>query len=120
MNRWKRFVKAFREEYRKAKTPDSEYYYTTFQKKNETPREFYYRFNKIADKRTRQTLTSNIACHRHLKVFIKKLKDTQLKSTLQDQRIRSLKDLEHILKQHEGIWWSDDHEAPFERPSQEV
>ncbi|OWY95121.1 hypothetical protein PHMEG_00034958 [Phytophthora megakarya] len=47
---WKRFVKAFREEYCKAKTPDSEYYYTTFQRKSETPREFYYRLNKIAGK----------------------------------------------------------------------
>ncbi|OWZ04907.1 hypothetical protein PHMEG_00023111, partial [Phytophthora megakarya] len=47
---WKRFVKAFREEYCKAKTPDSEYYYTTFQRKSETPRDFYYRLNKIAGK----------------------------------------------------------------------
>ncbi|OWY95833.1 hypothetical protein PHMEG_00034063, partial [Phytophthora megakarya] len=53
----------------------------------------------------------NIARDRHLKVFIKKLKDTQLRSTLQGQRVRSLKDLEHILKQHEEIWWSDDREA---------
>ncbi|OWY99725.1 hypothetical protein PHMEG_00029231 [Phytophthora megakarya] len=94
---WKRFVKAFPEEYCKAKTPDSEYYYTTFQRKSETPREFYYRLNKIS---------TYIARDRHLKVFIKKLKDTQLRSTLRGQR-----NLEHILKQHEEIWWSDDREA---------
>ncbi|OWZ08113.1 hypothetical protein PHMEG_00019399 [Phytophthora megakarya] len=88
---WKRFVKAFREEYCKAKTPDSEYYYTTFQRKSKTPREH----------RTRSTPES----------VIKKLKDTQLRSTLQGQRVRSLKDLEPILKQHEEIWWSDEREA---------
>ncbi|OWZ02782.1 hypothetical protein PHMEG_00025595 [Phytophthora megakarya] len=47
---WKRFVKAFREEYCKVNTPNSEYYYTTFQRKSETPREFYYILNKIAGK----------------------------------------------------------------------
>ncbi|OWZ06254.1 hypothetical protein PHMEG_00021514 [Phytophthora megakarya] len=36
---WKRYVKASREEFCKAKTPDSEYYYTTFQRKSETPRD---------------------------------------------------------------------------------
>ncbi|OWZ02120.1 hypothetical protein PHMEG_00026370 [Phytophthora megakarya] len=108
---WKRLVKAFREEYCKAKTPDSEYYYTTFQRKSETPREFYYRLNKIAGKADIDIKSTDIARDRHLKVFIKKVKDTQLRSTLQGQRVRSLKDLEHILKQQEEIWWSDDREA---------
>ncbi|OWZ01366.1 hypothetical protein PHMEG_00027259, partial [Phytophthora megakarya] len=94
---WKRFVKAFREEYCKAKTPDSEYYYATFQPKSETPREFYYRLNKIAGKADIDIKSTYTARDRHLKVFIKKLKDTQLRSTLQGQRVRSLKDLEHIL-----------------------
>ncbi|OWY93447.1 LOW QUALITY PROTEIN: hypothetical protein PHMEG_00037164 [Phytophthora megakarya] len=85
----------------KAKTPDSEYYYTTFQRKSETPREFYYRLNKIAGKADIDIKSTDIARDRHLKVFIKKLKDIQLRSTLQGQRVRSLKDLEHILKQHE-------------------
>ncbi|OWZ11466.1 hypothetical protein PHMEG_00015511 [Phytophthora megakarya] len=108
---WKRYVKASREEFCKAKTPDSEYYYTTFQRKSETPREFYYTLNKIAGKADIDIKSTDIARNRHLKVFIKKLKDIQLRSTLQGQRVRSLKDLEHILKQHEEIWWSDDPEA---------
>ncbi|OWZ03673.1 hypothetical protein PHMEG_00024552 [Phytophthora megakarya] len=95
---WKRFVKAFREEYCKAKTPDSEYYNTTFQRKSETPREFYYILNKMAGKADIDIKSTDIARDRHLKVFIKKLKDTQLRSTLQGQRVRCLKDLEHILK----------------------
>ncbi|OWZ03783.1 hypothetical protein PHMEG_00024428 [Phytophthora megakarya] len=101
----------FREEYCKAKTLDSEYYYTTFQRKSETPREFYYRLNKIAGKADIDVKSTDIARDRHLKVFIKKLKDTQLRSALQGQRVRSLKDLKHILMQHEEIWWSDDREA---------
>ncbi|OWZ19849.1 hypothetical protein PHMEG_0005843 [Phytophthora megakarya] len=106
-----RFVKAFRETYCKAKTPDSEYYYTTFQKKCETPREFYYILNKIAGKADIDIKPIDIARNRLLKVFIKKLKGTQLRSTLQGQRLRSLMDLQHTLKQHEEIWWSDDREA---------
>ncbi|OWZ02402.1 hypothetical protein PHMEG_00026048 [Phytophthora megakarya] len=85
---WKRFVKAFREEYCKAKTPDSECYYTTFQRKNETPPEFYYRLNKIAGKADIDVKSTDIARDRHLKVFIKKLKDTQLRSMLQGQRCK--------------------------------
>ncbi|OWZ13540.1 hypothetical protein PHMEG_00013110 [Phytophthora megakarya] len=108
---WKHFVTAFREEYCKAKTPDSEYYYTTFQRKSEIPREFYYRLNNIADKTDIDIKFTDIARDRHLKVFIKKFKDTRLRSTLQGQCTRRLKDLEHILKQHEEIWWSGDREA---------
>ncbi|OWY92663.1 hypothetical protein PHMEG_00038246, partial [Phytophthora megakarya] len=74
---WKRFVKDFREEYCKAKTPDSEYYYTTFQRKSETPREFYYRLNKIAGKADIDIKSTDIARDR-----------TQPKSTLQGQRVR--------------------------------
>ncbi|OWY97064.1 LOW QUALITY PROTEIN: hypothetical protein PHMEG_00032496, partial [Phytophthora megakarya] len=106
-----------REEYCKAKTPDSEYQYMTFQRKSEPPREFYYRLNKIAGKADIDIKSTDVARERHLKVFIKKLKDTQLRSTLQGQRARSLKDFEHILKHHEEIWWSDDREAHlFKRP----
>ncbi|OWY93511.1 hypothetical protein PHMEG_00037073 [Phytophthora megakarya] len=95
----------------KTKTPDSEYNYTTFQRKSETPREFYYRLNKIADKEDIDIKSTDIACDGHLKMFIKKLKDIQLRLTLQGQRVRGLKDLDQILKQHEEIWWSDDREA---------
>ncbi|OWZ02470.1 hypothetical protein PHMEG_00025960 [Phytophthora megakarya] len=108
---WKRFVKAFREEYCKAKTPDSEYYYTTFQKTLSDVGRFYYRSNKIDDNADIDIKSTDIARDRHLKVFIKKLKDAQLRSTLQGQRIRVLKALEHILKQHEEIGWSDNREA---------
>ncbi|OWY99935.1 hypothetical protein PHMEG_00028979, partial [Phytophthora megakarya] len=65
----------------------------------------------IAGKADIDIKSTDIARDRHLKGFIKKLKDTQLRSTWQGQRVRSLKDLEHILKQHEEIWWSDDGEA---------
>ncbi|KAE8888120.1 hypothetical protein PF003_g27784 [Phytophthora fragariae] len=47
---WKRFLKAFKEKYCKAKTSDSERYYSMTQKKTEAPLEFFYRLNRVADK----------------------------------------------------------------------
>ncbi|EGZ14078.1 hypothetical protein PHYSODRAFT_335756 [Phytophthora sojae] len=94
---WKRFLKAFRERYCKANTSDSERYYTMIQKKYETPLEFYYRLNKVAEKAGLDFKSSSKARKRHLKVFMKKLLDTRLRSTLQGQRIRSLKDVEDHL-----------------------
>ncbi|OWZ11940.1 hypothetical protein PHMEG_00014967 [Phytophthora megakarya] len=58
------------------------------------------RLNKIVGKADIDIKSIDIARDRYLKVFIKKLKDTQLR-TLQGQRVRSLKAFEHILKQHE-------------------
>lgn len=68
---WKKFLRAFRENYCKAKTSDSERYYTMLQKKSETPREFYYRLDKVADKAGIDFRSTDKLCDRHLKVFIK-------------------------------------------------
>ncbi|EGZ06451.1 hypothetical protein PHYSODRAFT_254477 [Phytophthora sojae] len=108
----KRFLKAFREKYCKAKTSDSERYYTMIQKKSETPLEFYYRLNKVAEKAGLDFKSSSKARKRHLKVFMKKLLGTRLRSTLQGQRIRSLKDVEYVLKQHEDMAQDDDYDTP--------
>ncbi|KAK1932601.1 hypothetical protein P3T76_012185 [Phytophthora citrophthora] len=48
--KWKDFFKAFKERFCKAKTSDAERYDTMVQKKNETPLDFYYRLNKVADR----------------------------------------------------------------------
>ncbi|GMF33616.1 unnamed protein product [Phytophthora fragariaefolia] len=47
---WKKFLKELRDMYCKAKTSDSERYYTMTQRKSTSPLEFYYRLNKVADK----------------------------------------------------------------------
>uniref|UniRef100_H3H859 Retrotransposon gag domain-containing protein n=1 Tax=Phytophthora ramorum TaxID=164328 RepID=H3H859_PHYRM len=92
--KWKKFLKEFRDMYCKAKTSDSERYYTMIQKKAETPLEFYYRLNKVADKAGIEFDASSKQRERHLKVFTKKLLDSRLRTTLQGQRLRRLKDLD--------------------------
>ncbi|KAL4129536.1 hypothetical protein PRIC2_005543 [Phytophthora ramorum] len=110
--KWKKFLKEFRDMYCKAKTSDSERYYTMIQKKAETPLEFYYRLNKVADKAGIEFNASSKQRERHLKVFTKKLLDSRLRTTLQGQRLRRLKDLEYVLKQHEEMNQDDDYDIP--------
>ncbi|GMF44803.1 unnamed protein product [Phytophthora fragariaefolia] len=100
---WKKFLKALREMYCKAKTAYSERYYPITQRKSESPLEFYYRLNKVADKADIDFDSSSKQRERHLKVFTKKLLDSRLRTTLQGQRIRKLRDLEYVLKQHEEM-----------------
>ncbi|KAE8876759.1 hypothetical protein PF005_g24430 [Phytophthora fragariae] len=109
---WKRFLKAFKEKYCKAKTSDSERYYSMTQKKTEAPLEFFYRLNRVADKAGINFRKSSKERERHFKVFMKKLLDSSLRSTLQGQRLHSLEDLEFVLKQYEEMHQDDDYETP--------
>ncbi|GMF41724.1 unnamed protein product [Phytophthora fragariaefolia] len=106
---WMKFLKAFREMYCKAKTSDSERNYTMMQRKSEWSLEFYYRMNKVADKPGIDFDTSSKQRERHLKVFMKKLLDSRLRSTLQG---RMLRDLEYVLKQHEEMTQGGDYVGP--------
>ncbi|POM65991.1 Hypothetical protein PHPALM_18219 [Phytophthora palmivora] len=110
--KWKDFLKAFKERYCKAKTPDAERYYTMFQKKSETPLDFYYRLNKVADRAGIQIDGSSKYREQHLKAFTKKLSDSRLRTTLQGKRLRSLEDVEYVLKQHEDLTLEDDYDTP--------
>ncbi|KAE9188876.1 hypothetical protein PF002_g25197 [Phytophthora fragariae] len=109
---WKRFLKALKEKYCKAKTSDSERYYSMTQKKTEAPLEFFYRLNRVADKAGINFRKSSKERDRHFKVFMKKLLDSSLRSTLQGQRLHSLEDLEFVLKQYEEMHQDDDYETP--------
>ncbi|KAE8886376.1 hypothetical protein PF003_g29461 [Phytophthora fragariae] len=68
---WKRYLKAFKEKYCKAKTSDSERYYSMTQKKTEAPLEFFYRLNRVADKAGINFRKSSKERERHFKVFMK-------------------------------------------------
>ncbi|GMG18310.1 unnamed protein product [Phytophthora fragariaefolia] len=109
---WKKLLKEFREMYCKAKTSDSERYYTMTQRKSESPLEFYYRLNKVADKAGIDFASSSKQRERHLKVFTMKLLDSRLRTILRGQRIRKLRDLEYVLKQHEEMTQGDDYDGP--------
>ncbi|POM70414.1 LOW QUALITY PROTEIN: Hypothetical protein PHPALM_13151, partial [Phytophthora palmivora] len=108
--KWKDFLKAFKERYCKVKTPDAERHYTMFQKKSEL--DFYYRLNKVADRAGIQIDGSSKYREQHLKAFTKKLLDSRLRTTLQGQRLRSLEDVEYVLKQHEDLTLEDDYDTP--------
>ncbi|GMF36809.1 unnamed protein product [Phytophthora fragariaefolia] len=82
------------------------------QKKSESPLEFYHRLNKVADKADIDFDSSSKQRERHLKVFTKKLLNSRLRTTLQGQRIRKLRDLEYVLKQHEEMTQGDDYDGP--------
>ncbi|GMF16757.1 unnamed protein product [Phytophthora fragariaefolia] len=109
---WEKFLKGFREIYGKAKTSDSERYYTMTQRKSESPSELYYRLNKVANKAGIGFDSSSQQRERHLKVFTKKLLDSRFRTTLQGQRIRKLRDLEYVLKLHEEMTQGDDYDGP--------
>ncbi|GMF47205.1 unnamed protein product [Phytophthora fragariaefolia] len=109
---WKKFLKEFREMYCKAKTSDSERYYTMMQRKSDSPLEFYYRLNKVADKAGIDFDSSSKQRERHLKMFTTKLLDSRLRKTLQGQRIRKLRNLAYVLKQHEEMTQGDDYDGP--------
>ncbi|GMF39316.1 unnamed protein product [Phytophthora fragariaefolia] len=130
---WKKFQKEFREMYCKAKTSDSERYYTMMQRKSESPLEFYYHLNQVADKAGIDFDSSSKQRERHLKVFTKKPLDSRLRTTLQGQRIRKLRDQEYrttfrmakrsgraYVIQDEDILDEDDRETRFQDVVEEV
>ncbi|KAE9259051.1 hypothetical protein PR003_g34955, partial [Phytophthora rubi] len=78
----------------------------------EAPLEFFYRLNRVADKAGINFRKSSKERERHFKVFMKKLLDSLLRSTLQGQRLHSLEDLEIVLKQYEEMHQDDDYETP--------
>jgi len=99
----------------KAKTSDSERYYTMIHKKLKSPLEFYYRLNMVADKAGIKFDSSTKQREWHLKVFSKKMADSPLRTTLQGQRLHQLSDVEYVLKQHEEMNQDDDTDTPGPR-----
>ncbi|GMF19437.1 unnamed protein product [Phytophthora fragariaefolia] len=81
-------------------------------RKSESPLEFFYHLNKVADKAGIDFDSSSKQQEQLLKVFTKKLWDSRLRTTLQDQLIRKLRDLEYVLKQHEEMTQLDDYDGP--------
>ncbi|OWZ00308.1 hypothetical protein PHMEG_00028531, partial [Phytophthora megakarya] len=104
---WTRFSKEFKVKYCKSKMSDSEKYYTMKQRKAETPLDFLYRLNAAADRADIRYKKSERRREQHVKRFIHRLEDSQLKSILKSQRFKSMDDLEYVLKQQEDDWDDD-------------
>ncbi|KUF84644.1 hypothetical protein AM588_10000733 [Phytophthora nicotianae] len=77
------------------------------QYRDETALAFLYRLNLAAERADLNFRKSSADRERHIKRFIKKLSDDQLKRTLESQRFRKVSDLEFVLKQQEEVRQKD-------------
>ncbi|KAL3670058.1 hypothetical protein V7S43_004374, partial [Phytophthora oleae] len=85
-------------------------------KNSETPLDFFYRLNSAAGKADVDFRKSSKRLEKHVLIFITKLKDARLKTSLQGQRFRNISDLEYALQQYEDAWRTGDHDMTVTRP----
>ncbi|KAE9051437.1 hypothetical protein PR001_g1455 [Phytophthora rubi] len=102
-NDWRRLSGEFKRKYLKARTSESERYYTMRQKSNESAMEFFYRLNEAAVKAGIRYKKGKKDSAHHIKRFIKNLRDQQLKANLRNTRFHNLNDLEYVLQQDEDL-----------------
>ncbi|ETM03032.1 hypothetical protein L917_00686 [Phytophthora nicotianae] len=104
---WKRFSRLLRREYVKSRMSEPERYYTMSKYKDETALALLYRLNLDAERADLNFRKSSADRERHIKRFIKKLSDDQLKRTLESQSFGRVPDLEFVLKQQEEVRQKD-------------
>ncbi|GMF51710.1 unnamed protein product [Phytophthora fragariaefolia] len=109
---WKQLSHRFKVIYCRTTGSYAERYYTMKVRSGETALKFFYRLNAAAVKAGIQFQKPSKRRERHLRRFIKKLKDTQLKTALQGQRFKSISDAEHALRRHEDIWREEGYDTP--------
>ncbi|GMF63205.1 unnamed protein product [Phytophthora fragariaefolia] len=112
---WKKLSRRFKVMYCRTTGSYSERYYNMKVRSGETPRKFSYRLNAAAVKAGIEFQKSSKHRERHLRRFIKKLKDTQLKTALQRQKFKSISEVEHALRHHEDIWREEGYDTPPSR-----
>ncbi|EGZ24380.1 hypothetical protein PHYSODRAFT_325503 [Phytophthora sojae] len=114
-NDWKTLASEFRKKYLKARTSDSERYYTMKQKGGESALEYFYRLNDAAGKASINYRSSRKDVSHHVKRFIKGLKDSDLKQALKSQRFKRIPDLEFALEQDEEVTLGGGYDTPPSR-----
>ncbi|KAG6949678.1 hypothetical protein JG687_00014699 [Phytophthora cactorum] len=82
-------------------------YYELKPKKTESARSFLYHLNAAAKRADVDYEGSLSAQELHVRRFLKKLKDIDLRSTLQGQTFKSVRDLEKTLKRVEAVQQDD-------------
>ncbi|KAE9208682.1 hypothetical protein PF002_g19327 [Phytophthora fragariae] len=97
---WRRLSGEIKCKYLKARTSESERYYTMRQKSSESAMEFFYRLNEAAVKAGIRYKKDSA---HHINRFIKNLRDQQLKAILRNTRFHNLDDLESVLQQDEDL-----------------
>lgn len=109
---WKKLSRRFKKMYCRTTGSYSERYFTMKMKNGETSRQFFYRLNAAAVKAEVPFQSKATSRERHIRRFIKKLKDSQLKVALQGQSFKTISDLEHALRRHEDVWREEGYDTP--------
>ncbi|OWY97531.1 hypothetical protein PHMEG_00031920 [Phytophthora megakarya] len=102
----------FKKLYCRTTGPYAERYFTMKMKSSETALQFFYRLNARAVKAEIPFQTSSKRRELHLRRFVKKLKDVQLKTALEGHQFQSISEVERVLRRHEDVWTEDGYETP--------
>ncbi|OWZ03815.1 LOW QUALITY PROTEIN: hypothetical protein PHMEG_00024391 [Phytophthora megakarya] len=87
---------------------------------HETPLQFFYRLNAAAVKAEVKFKSSSKLRESHIRRFIKKLRNDQLKTALEGHRFQSITDLERGLRRHEDVWREEGYDSPAPNPETSV
>ncbi|OWZ04067.1 hypothetical protein PHMEG_00024097 [Phytophthora megakarya] len=109
---WKLLSTKFKKLYCRTTGSYAERYFTTKMRSSETALQFFYRLNAAAVKAEIPFQTSSKRRKLHLRRFVKKLKDVQLKTALEGHQFQSISEVERVLRRHEDVWREDGYEMP--------
>ncbi|OWY96389.1 LOW QUALITY PROTEIN: hypothetical protein PHMEG_00033352, partial [Phytophthora megakarya] len=109
---WKQMSRRFRKLYIGTTGSYSERYFTMKMTDHETPLQFFYRLNAAAVKAEVRFKSSSKLRESHIRRFIKKLQNDQLKTALEGHRFQSITDLERALRRHEDVWREEGYDSP--------
>ncbi|OWY92072.1 hypothetical protein PHMEG_00039073 [Phytophthora megakarya] len=109
---WKLLSTKFKKLYCCTTGSYAERYFTIKMRSSETALQFFYRLNTAAVKAEIPFQTSSKRRELHLRGFVKKLKDVQLKTALEGHQFQSISEVERVLRRHEDVWRKDGCETP--------
>ncbi|OWY96805.1 hypothetical protein PHMEG_00032834 [Phytophthora megakarya] len=92
-------------------------YFTMKMTDHETPLQFFYRLNAAAVKAEVTFKSSSKLRESHIRRFIKKLRNDQLKTALEGHRFQSITDLERALRRHEDVWREEGYSPEISVPT---
>ncbi|OWY97469.1 LOW QUALITY PROTEIN: hypothetical protein PHMEG_00031987, partial [Phytophthora megakarya] len=92
-------------------------YFTMKMTDHETPLQFFYRLNATAVKAEVKFKSSSNLRESHIRRFIKKLHNDQLKTALEGHRFQNITDLERALRRHEDVWREEGYDSPTPKKS---
>ncbi|OWY97456.1 LOW QUALITY PROTEIN: hypothetical protein PHMEG_00032003 [Phytophthora megakarya] len=87
-------------------------YFTMKMTDHETPLQFFYRLNAAAVKAEVKFKSSSKLRESHIRRFVNKPRNDQLKTALEGHRFQSITDLERALRHHRDVWHEEGHDSP--------